>query len=161
MIICIVSFYQLSPQNMGLFEYGINRHFSILNLLLLLSCTYRYDDGMVLRHDAGVGCGMTLAWPCGKMLAWHRSMSGWACGGQRLTVDSVEAWLSRWHGRLLYAMSHHFRPCSKVLKSLLFCCRCVYMHCCGLNMIWNSWQVLFPVEQCWKLLTLWRYLVVI
>lgn len=62
---------------MGLFEYGINRHFSILNLLLLLSsCTYMYDDGMALRHDAGMGCGMTLVWPCGMMPAWHRSMSG-------------------------------------------------------------------------------------
>lgn len=38
---------------MGLFEYGINRNFSILNLLLL-SCTYMHDAGMALRHDAGV-----------------------------------------------------------------------------------------------------------
>lgn len=156
-MICIVPFYQLSSQNMGLFEYGINRNFSILNLLLL-SCTYMHEAGMAR-------CGMMPMWLCGMIRVWQGtmmpswccSMSGWACGGQRLTVDSVEAPSSCWHGRLLYAMSPYSRPSSKDLKSLLFCCRCVHMCCCDLNMIWNLCQVLFPVEQCWKLLTLLRY----
>lgn len=58
---------------MRLFEYGINRNFSILNLLLL-SCTYMHDAGMVLRHDAGVtmwhDAGMVLRHDAG-VAVWH------------------------------------------------------------------------------------------
>lgn len=37
---------------MGLFEYGINRNFSILRLLLLSSCAYMHDAGVALWPDA-------------------------------------------------------------------------------------------------------------
>lgn len=150
-------FYQLSPQNMGLFEYGINRNFSILNIIIIMYIYVWWWHGAVawcrrgVWHDAGVAL-----WHDAGMAPQHVRVSMW-----RPETNCGLSWslviMLTWQTPLC----HHSRPCSKDLKSLLFCCRCFHMHCCDLNMIWNSWQVLFSVERCWKLLTLWRYLIVI
>lgn len=60
---------------MGLFEYGINRNFSILGLLilLLLLCAYMHDAGVALWPDAceAVRHDASMVLQCVRVSMWR------------------------------------------------------------------------------------------